>query len=318
MEKSKPDFSIGYIPIYGKHILAPMDGVSDLPFRVLARQMGSAISVTEFINAMDVLNDNPNLIERTRYSEEERPIAFQIFDNDPDRILRAALSLCKLKPDILDVNFGCSVKKVSRRGAGAGLLLEPRKVENIIKSLSKSIDIPVTAKIRLGWDDNSRNYEMISRIIEENGGKLITVHGRTKAQGFSGSVDWDAIAKVKQAVNIPIVANGDVKSIYDVDRILNYTKCDAVMIGRAAIGNPWILNHIERNSVPPLEVLLVIKKHLLQSIDFYGVEKGMILFRKHLIRYITPYDISRECYEEIVRLTDPGKLFSILKKVIVS
>ena len=191
-----------------------------MPFRSVARQLGSAMSYTEFINAGDVIHGKrPHWKDRLAYKENERPVVFQIFDNDADRLLNAALKLQEYQPDIIDINMGCSDHSVSSRGAGAGFLRTPLKIAEIFKKLSHSLTIPVTGKIRLGWDDYTRNYLLVSRIIEENGGQLIAVHARTRMQGYQGQADWDAIAEVKQSVSIPVIGNGDVRTVADIDRL---------------------------------------------------------------------------------------------------
>jgi nifR3 family TIM-barrel protein len=291
--KPSPVFRVREIPIYGDLILAPMDGVSALPFRAIVRELGSAMSYTEFINAIDVVYTHPHLKDRLCYDESERPVVFQLLDNDPERLLKAALRLRPMNPDIIDINLGCAVKPVCTRGAGAGLLREPAKVALIFNSLSKALDIPVTAKIRLGWDDANRNYVEIARIVEDNGGSLVAVHGRTRQQGFNGCADWDAIAEVKQALSIPVIANGDVRSTTDIAAILAHTGCDAVMIGRAAVENPWIFSRMDRADVPREQVKATLRAHLARNLDMYGPERGLVLFRKYAKGYLAPYNPPR-------------------------
>ncbi|HNT55966.1 MAG TPA: tRNA-dihydrouridine synthase family protein, partial [Anaerolineaceae bacterium] len=163
-----------------------MDGYSDLPFRSLARKLGSAMSYTEFISAIDLIHGRPGLERRLAYLESERPVVMQLLDNDPDRLLLAAKKLRPLNPDIIDINLGCSARPIANRGAGAGLLREPLKVARIIGAISRDLDIPISGKIRLGWDEDNRNYLEIAKIIADNGGKLIAVHGRTRSQAYSG------------------------------------------------------------------------------------------------------------------------------------
>ncbi|MEN6481113.1 MAG: tRNA dihydrouridine synthase DusB [Anaerolineaceae bacterium] len=287
-------FYIGDIPIYGELILAPMDGFSDFPFRSLTRSLGSAISYTEFINGIDITQNQPSVETKTKFSEDERPVAFQIFDDDVERICEAAAILMSRKPDIIDINLGCSAKNVANRGAGAALLKYPEKIEQIFRRLSDSLSCPITAKIRLGWDENTKNYIEIARIIEANGGKSIAVHARTKNQGYSGSADWDAITQIKKAVKIPVIANGDVKTVRNIDKIKEQTGCDGIMIGRAAIGNPWIFSRLNREEVPIPLFLETIRIHLQKMTDFYGEEAGVILFRKHAARYLSDLNLSRE------------------------
>ncbi|HVN52932.1 MAG TPA: tRNA dihydrouridine synthase DusB [Anaerolineaceae bacterium] len=300
MDRNTPTFHIDDIPIYGDLVLSPMDGYSDQPFRSLARELGSALSYTEFVNAIDVVNKNPNLELRLRYTPLERPVVYQIFDDDPDRLVRAALILREFGPDIIDINMGCSAKNVSGRGAGAGLLCTPYKISAIFNRLNRELDIPVTGKIRLGWDDSTKNYLEIAKIVEENGGKLLAVHGRTRAQGYTGEADWEAIREVKQAVTIPVLGNGDVRSVADIARIKEKTGCDGVMIGRAAIGNPWIFSRLDRAEIPPDLVRATMVDHLQRMIAFYGSEQGLILFRKHASRYISPYQLEREFRERLL------------------
>lgn len=300
-----PTFTVGGIPVRGDLILSPMDGYSDLPFRSLARWLGSAMSYTEFINAIDVNAKHPNLEERLAYLEEERPVVYQIFDDDPDRLVRAALKLRARNPDIIDINMGCSARTVAGRGAGAGLLRTPEKIARIFSTLTKALDIPITGKIRLGWDGSSRNYLEIAKIIEDNGGQLIAVHGRTKAQSYGGVADWDAIAEVKAAVKtIPVIGNGDVKTVADIERMKRHTGCDGVMIARAAIQNPWIFSRTDRDQVTPEQLRAVINRHLRLMLDFYGPTRGLILFRKYAARYMMPFGLAVEQRKRL--LTAPG------------
>ncbi len=239
----KPTFNIGKVPVYGQVILAPMDGYTDLPFRLLCCQQGSAASISEFINGIDVKNGHPHLQTKLEFLDSERPFAYQLFDDDPDRLLLAAMELRKRNPNFIDINMGCSARNVSNRGAGAGLLKDPQKIARIIDSLVKNLDIPITAKIRLGWDEDTKNYLEVAKIIQDNGASALTVHGRTRKQEYTGTADWNAISEVKQLLSIPVIGNGDVKSHADISRLLSATGCDAAMIGRAAIGNPWIFKN---------------------------------------------------------------------------
>lgn len=286
-------FNIGPVQVYGDLVLSPMDGFSDLPFRSMARRLGSAMSYTEFINAIDVVNGSSYTEPRLRFVEWERPVVFQVFDDDPERLLRAALILRKHNPDILDINMGCSSRCVANRGAGAGLLRSPEKIAGIFRSLTRELDIPITGKIRLGWDQDNLSYLEVAKAIEENGGSLIAVHGRTKAQGYGGEADWEPIAEVKAAVKIPVLGNGDVRTPADIERMKRQTGVDGVMIGRAAIANPWIFSRMERSEVPPEAVQELIRLHLQAMLAFYGEERGLILFRKYASRYISMYPLER-------------------------
>jgi tRNA-dihydrouridine synthase B len=290
-----------------------MDGYTDQPFRTICRELGSAVSYTEFINAMEVLHGNPYLYEKLAFLPEERPVVYQIFDNDPERLLAAALRLQdERQPDIFDINLGCSARTVSGRGAGAGLLRVPEKIAIIFHSLTQALKTPVTAKIRLGWDENSRNYRQVAQLLEDNGAAAIAVHGRTRAQGLRGQADWDAIAEIRQAVSIPVIANGDVRTAADIDKIKAHTACPAVMIGRGAVGNPWIFSRLDREQVPPETVKPTIYAHLERVCAFYGAKYGLILFRKHIIRYLRYYPISPTRRQQLVTTDKVDEFLSLI------
>lgn len=309
---STPSFYIEDIPVYGDLVLSPMAGFSDQPFRSLCRELGSAMSYTEFINAIDVVQRSPKYAQKLAFLPAERPVVFQIFDNDPDRMLEAALNLQELGPDVIDINMGCSVRRVSGRGAGAGLLKTPLKIARIMRRLSQALEVPVTAKIRLGWDDSCRNYSLVARIIEESGGALIAVHGRTRAQGYRGKADWDAIAQVKDVVSIPVIGNGDVRSVADIEGLKRHTRCDAVMIGRGAVGNPWIFSYRDRAEVPLDLVRETMLDHLGRMLSFYGDERGLVLFRKHLSRYLSPYPLTKEVRQRLLTAERREDFISLL------
>lgn len=315
--ENKASFFVGSIPIYGHTILAPMDGFSDQPFRSLARRLGSAMSYTEFVNAVDVINGNHHLEERLTFLEEERPVVFQIFDDDPARLLQAALILRERNPDIIDVNMGCSAKTVAGRGAGAGLLREPRKISEIFRALSIELDIPVTGKIRIGWDDDHLNHLEIARAVEDNGGSLIAVHGRTKQQAYRGEANWSAIAEIKAAVNIPVIGNGDVRKVADIQRMQDFAGCDAVMIGRGAIGNPWIFAGLDREEVGVNQVRETMLAHLDSMLEFYGAERGLILFRKHAARYISPFGLTTEQRETLLTSEKPEEFIALTESLAI-
>jgi tRNA-dihydrouridine synthase B len=304
------------VPVYGDLVLAPMDGISGSPFRALCRAFGSAMSYTEFINAMDVLQDRPKLKRQLAFLDKERPVVYQVFDSEPERMLLAARTLLLREPDIMDINMGCASPSVSGRGAGAGLLRDPKAAGRLVGLLSKELGIPITAKIRLGWDAASRNYIQVAREIEENGGALIAVHGRTRSQRYSGEADWDAIAEIKQSVSIPVLANGDVRTVADIRRIKAQTGCDGVMIGRAAIGNPWIFARRDRMDVPNSEVRETMQNHLEQMLSFYGEPLGLILFRRHADRYLQPLELNAEERLKLFRSENPGEFSLALDRIL--
>jgi tRNA-dihydrouridine synthase B len=314
-QKNGPVFRIGGIPIKGDVILAPMDGITDPPFRSIACKYGSAMSYTEFINAKEVLANIRLVLPKLMHGVDEHPLAFQVYDEDPYRILDACLLLLPYKPDLIDVNIGCSVKAVSGRGAGAGLLREPEKVRRIITLLSRNIPIPITAKIRLGWDDAQLNYLQIAHIIEESGGKAIAVHARTRQQSYKQPARWETIREIKRATRLPVIGNGDIRSPKDIDRMLLETGCDAVMIGRAAIGNPWILNRLDKSTIGNAEVFLTTIQHLKKSIEFYGETKGVWRFRKFLKAYLDGRDLGLYKIQNLLAENDRTILVSVLENL---
>ncbi|MBN2678209.1 MAG: tRNA-dihydrouridine synthase [Anaerolineaceae bacterium] len=307
---------IGDIGVQGDVILAPMDGISDHPFRSLAKEFGSAISYAEFINAREVLSNIKLIQKKVVFDRSERPVAFQVYDDDPLNILEAALRLMQYKPDILDVNLGCSVKAVANRGAGAGLLKQPDDIRRTFELLTTNLDVPITAKIRLGWDEDTLNYLEIARIIEGSGGKAIAMHGRTRMQTYSHPARWEAIKEVKQAIKIPVIGNGDIRSVADIDRMIGETGCDAVMIGRAAVGNPWILRRQEKSVVSRAEVIKVTLEHLQKSVDFYGELNGVRKFRKFLKRYLEGLDIEPYRMQDLLSEEDTDNLVRILHSLL--
>lgn len=281
-----PSFFIRNIPIYGDLILSPMAGFSDVPYRLICREFGMAMSYTEVVSMDGILWKNKKTFNLLDFRLVERPVTFQILGNDEDKIVEACRIIEQLGPDIIDINMGCSVSDIAGKGAGAGLLKNPSKIGRIFNKLSNILRVPVTGKIRLGWDDKSRNYQEVARILEDNGASLIAVHGRTRSQFFFGKANWDAIAEVKQSVKIPVIGNGDVKCVADIERIKRHTGCDGVMIGRAAIGHPWIFQYKDRNHVAYKDKIDLIRRHLSLMQAYYGKEIGVILFRKHVTKYI--------------------------------
>ena len=308
-----PNFFLGDEPIYGDTILAPMDGYTDSPFRIIAKRFGSAITITEFINAIDIIGNRKYYETKTHFSDLERPIGFQIFDDDPRRILNAAHILSEKKPDFIDINLGCSARKVASRGAGAALLKEPKIIAEIISSTSRELKIPITAKIRLGWDETSLNYLEVARIIEDNGGKMVSIHGRTSVQSFMGESNWRAIAEIKSVLKIPVIGNGDIKSVSQIDQMKKETSADGIMIGRAAIGNPWILSRMENSRVEKTEIIKVIIDHLQMMIGFYDPRLGLIRFRKLLKKYLQTIIVGEETMRHLLKLEDPDQVISLLR-----
>lgn len=312
--KPSPTFYVRDIPVYGDAILAPMDGYSDWPFRSLCRRLGSAMSYTEFVKVEKILSRSKEPARRLYFEEAERPIVFQIYGDDPDLLLKAALKVQELNPDIIDINMGCPAKTIADRGAGVGMMLTPLKIARTFRKLVRALRVPVTGKMRLGWD-RCKNYKLIARIVEEEGGSLIAIHGRTKEQRYSGHADWDAIAEVKSLVKVPVIGSGDVRTVAAIQRMKQHTQCDAVMIGRGAIANPWIFARLDREQVPPQMVQETLREHLHKSVQFYGEEDGQRLFRKYAVQYLLLRTLDREARKQVLKERPAGEFLELLNQV---
>ena len=297
-------FWVKDLQIRGNLILAPMDGYTDWPFRSICRELGSAISYTEFVKAEDIL-ERPHYIEhKIQFTEAERPVFFQIYGHDPEIILQAALRLEKLGPDGIDINMGCPNRSIAGRGAGAGLMRTPLKVARILSRLTETLNVPITAKIRLGWRD-CQNGLTLAQIIEKVGGSLVAVHARSKEQGHQGQPDLPALAEIKAALEIPVLGNGGIRRVADIEAMVEATGCDGVMIGRGAIYNPWIFSRRDRENVGPEEVQALLLEHLDRSLSFYGPQNGLVLFRKFAAAYLKPYQLEPEARRELLTETEP-------------
>jgi nifR3 family TIM-barrel protein len=317
MSGNPSNFKIGDLEIIGDLVLAPMDGYTSWPFRSLCRELGSAISYTEFVKAEDVLQRPHYIKEKIHFTESERPVFFQIYGNNPETIVAAALQLQEARPDAIDINMGCPNRSITGRGAGAGLMRTPKKAARIMKSLKSALKVPVTAKIRLGWQD-CQNGLLLARIVEEYGGSLVAVHARSKEQGHQGDPDLAALAEIKETLSIPVLGNGGILNTNDIQYMKNATHCDGVMIGRAAILNPWIFSGLERENIPPDRVQETLLEHLERSLSFYGSENGLVLFRKFAAGYLKPYDLDQETRKELLTEIDAGEFKTQIKSIFKS
>jgi nifR3 family TIM-barrel protein len=271
-----------------------------------------SMNYTEVISMDGILWKNQKTFKLLNFLPAERPVIFQILGNDEDKIVEACRIIEQLGPDIIDVNMGCSVSDIAGKGAGAGLLKDPAKIGRIFNKLTKVLHVPVTGKIRLGWDNKSQNYLEVARILEENGASLIAVHGRTRSQFFNGKADWHAIAEVRQTVKIPVLGNGDVKCVADIERIKCDTGCNGVMIGRAAIGHPWIFQHKDRDQVSYQDKIELIQRHLSHMLEYYGQDIGVILFRKHAVKYIMGMPNATELRPHLVTCNSSGEIIDLI------
>jgi len=276
-----------------KAFLAPLAGISNLPFRLIARSLGCAFAYTEMISANGLVRKTDRTFEYLKTCADDRPLGAQVFGADPEIVAEASSIIENSGADLIDINMGCPVKKVIKTGSGAILMKDPDRVARIIASVKKAVQIPVTVKIRSGWSGGSINAVEIARIAEDSGADAITIHARTADQGYSGKADWKVIAEVKKAVKIPVIGNGDIWQPRDAVKMLRETSCDAVMVGRGALGNPWIFNGIiqacsgqKENYLPSLDQRQkMIKNHWEMEIEFLGDKLADKRFRKHLLWY---------------------------------
>ncbi len=298
---------IGPYTLKNNMLLAPMAGVTDLPFRRLCREHGAGLAVSEMITSNSTLWASPKSVRRMDFSGETGPVSVQILGSDPDSMAEAARISIDLGADIIDINMGCPAKKVCRVAAGAALLQNEDQVKKILDAVVAAVNAPVTLKIRTGWDQKSRNGVKIAQIAEQSGIQALAVHGRTRACGFSGEAEFHTIREIKQSVSIPIIANGDINTPEIAKKVLASTGVDGIMIGRAAQGRPWIFREIEHYlasgkilSNPSSEwISSLILKHLEQLYDFYGDYQGMRIARKHLGWYCKRFEGASEFRTEI-------------------
>jgi len=273
--------------------LAPLAGISNLPFRLIARSLGCALAYTEMISANGLVRKTAKTFEYLKTCADDHPLGAQVFGADPEIVAEASRIIADSGADLIDINMGCPVKKVIKTGSGAILMKDPDLVARIVTSVKKAVSIPVTVKIRSGWTRGSINAVEIARIAENSGADAITIHARTADQGYSGKADWKVIAEVKKAVKIPVIGNGDIWQPQDAVKMLRETSCDAVMVGRGALGNPWIFKGIiqacleqKENYLPSLDQRQkMIKNHWEMETRFLGDKLADKRFRKHLLWY---------------------------------
>lgn len=316
--------TIGNVALESPFVLAPLAGVSDSPFRQLAREQGAAAVYTEMVSSDGLVRGSQATMEYCAFEPHERPIGIQLFGSDPAVMADAARVLSDLpperRPDLIDINMGCPVRKVVNRAAGAALLQDVPRIERIVRAMSEATDLPVTAKIRLGWDGQSRNVVDVARALEGAGAKAVAIHARTRAEKFEGSAHWEMIAEARKAVGIPVIGNGDVREAADAVRMLETTGCDIVMLGRAAFGDPWVFRRIralvERGeTLPPptaRERLETGRRHLELLVRSAGEAVAAQEMRKHVAWYIKGLPHSARIREQVNHTKSAAELSALL------
>ncbi len=319
-------FRIGNIDIPKNALfLAPMEDVTDLPFRRLCKRFGADVVYTEFISSEGLIRDAEKSRAKLHICNEERPVGIQVFGADTEAMTEAARIVEFVSPDFTDINFGCPVKKVALKGAGAGLLNDIAKMAEITRSIVDAVNLPVTAKTRLGWDENNKNIMQIAEALQDAGISALAIHGRTRAQLYGGKADWTLIGKVKNnpRIKIPIIGNGDIKDGPTAKKMIEQHGVDGIMIGRAAIGNPWIFDHIKhylktgkiKPDVSLKEKTDTCRQHLLESVKYKGEKTAVFEMRKHYSGYFKNLPHFKSLRIKLMTLTNPDEILDVLNEI---
>ncbi len=312
---------IGNVNIDGYVALAPMAGVADKAFRELCMEFGACYCVSEMVSSKGISYNSAKSAQLMELSEKEHPCAVQIFGNEPETMAEAAKFALQYKPEIIDINMGCPAPKISGNGAGAALMKDPVLCGEIVKEVVKAVSIPVTVKIRKGFDDENINAVEVATICEENGASAVTIHGRTRAQYYSGKADLSIIKEVKNALSIPVIGNGDITTADDAKRMFEYTNCDLLMVGRGALGNPWVFKNInayfkgDKLTVPTFEEKMqVMKKHIEKLAKNKGEYIGMKEARAHIPHYFKGFSGAAKLRNDACRVSTLSDLYALIEK----
>ncbi len=316
-------WKIGNVEIKNKVVLAPMAGICNSSFRRIVKEMGCGLVYAEMVSDKAVSYNNKKTLDMLYMTEFERPIVQQIFGSDKSSFIKAAQYISEvMKPDIIDINMGCPVPKVALRSqAGSALLKNPSKIKEIVSAVVNSVSVPVTVKIRSGWDKDSINAVEVAKICEEAGASAICVHARTRSQGYSGKADWNIIKQVKENVSIPVIGNGDITDVYSAKKMLDETGCDAIMIGRGVLGNPWlirdIINYLEDGVIPvvptSIEKIDMCLKHLSYLREIKDEKVAVLEIRNHIAWYLKGLKGSNEIKNKIFITKNINDIIKILE-----
>ncbi len=311
---------IGSLPLNNITILAPLAGITNLPFRLLVKKTGCALVCSEMISSNGLVHKSKKTLQMLDSTIEEKPLSVQIFGADPSIMAEAAQIVESSGADLLDINFGCSVKKVIKTGAGVALMKEPGKAETLIKAVRKSVNIPLTIKIRTGWDKSGDQAFKIAKIAEACGVDAITVHPRTAVQGFRGKADRSIISTVKKIVSIPVIGNGDIVTPNDVIKMQKETGCDAIMIGRAAIGNPWIFSQAlsliggdDISDINPLHHFELMIEYIKTSVKYFGEKRACYMMRSRLGWFAKGFPYSSKFRESISHISSEIEAIELIE-----
>ncbi|MBE6487106.1 MAG: tRNA dihydrouridine synthase DusB [Methanosphaera stadtmanae] len=317
-------WKIGDVTIDNQIVLAPMAGVCDYTFRNIVKSFGCGLIINEMVSDKSIIYGNCRIEELLYMKESERPFCQQIFGAESDTLTQAATYIEEnMKPDIIDINMGCPVAKVAiRSSSGSALLKNPENIHKIVEAVTDAVDTPVTVKIRSGWDEDSINAVEVARIIEESGADAITVHPRTRSQQYEGKSDWNIIKSVKDNVDVPVIGNGDIDSCYKAEEMIEHTGCDAVMIGRGVLGNPWLvsecIDYLDNNVKPkPVSLnakLEMVKKHIQELYDFKKPKIALIRSRMHAAYYVKGLYGSINIKKQIFQSKSKDDLINLLEE----
>lgn len=317
---------IGNIDFMSKIFLAPLAGITDMAFRQVCRSFGAAYCETEMVSAKALSFSDKKSFELMSIADDEHPCGIQLFGSEPEIIASSAKLAVEAGADIIDINMGCPAPKVTNNGCGSALMKNPDLCGEIVGAVKKSVDVPVTVKIRKGFDKDNINAAEVAQVCEENGADAVIIHGRTRDQYYSGQCDLDIIKQVKQSVKIPVIGNGDIRDIKSAERMFSHTGCDAVMVARAALGNPWIFRilteYFDKGIITPVltneDKLRVMREHIELVVKYKGEYMGMLQSRKQIAWYLKGFKGAAQFRNEAGRLCTLEDMYSLIERVLES